>query len=325
MISTMRGAERGAPAPRPSSISRARRRRRRAVLVALALLFLLVAGDAALLSGRVSELDVDLRRSAARGDTWVLVGLDSRGTLPSDAAAQFGTAAEVPGSRADVVLVVRDDGVETTVLSVPRDVVVTTADGPGRLALTWNDGPRETVDALCGLGIPVDHLVAVDLAGFQDVVDAVGGLDIDMPQPIRDPGAGLLLTRPGRRHVDGATALALVRSRHPENLVDGAWVPTPVDPDGRAESAGTVLGALVEQARSSWTRPWRLQSLAWAASGALAVDAGTSTAELGALLRADLDAVRVLPVGDPVGGSLARFPTAATAAALADAGLSCTP
>jgi LCP family protein required for cell wall assembly len=295
-----------------------------AALLALAVLLVLVAGDVALLTGRLTDLQVDLHSSDGT-DTWVLVGLDSRSGLPPSAAGRFGTTEDVPGSRADVVLVVTDDGRRTRALSVPRDLVVTTPDGPARLALSWHAGPQQTVDALCSLGIPTDHLVALDLAGFQDVVDAAGGLDIDVPVAVRDPAADLLVTRPGRQHVDGATALALVRSRHPEHLVDGTWVPAAVDPDGRAGSAGTVLSALSRQVGSARSRPWRLQSLAWSASGALSVDDRTSTAELLSLLRTDLDTVPVLPVGDPVGGSLARFPTADTAAALAAAGLACTP
>jgi LCP family protein required for cell wall assembly len=320
MIAASKGAEPGSPVPRPSRVPN----RRRAVLLALAVLLLLVAGDAALLTGRVDDLPVRLNHGTS-GDTWVLVGLDSRSDLPPGSAGRFGTAADVPGSRADVVLVVTDDGRRTTALSVPRDVVVDTANGPGRLALSWREGPQQTLDALCGLGIPADHLVAVDLAGFQDVVDAAGGLDVDVPVPVRDPPAGLLLTRSGRQHVDGATALALVRSRHPEHLVDGRWVPAAVDPDGRADAAGSVLRALIRQVATARSNPWRLQSLAWSASGALSVDDRTSTAELLGLAGTHLDDVPVLPVGDPVGGTLARFPTADTAATLAAAGLSCRP
>jgi LCP family protein required for cell wall assembly len=322
VISTSGGADRGHPVPRPSRVRRPSRRG--GVLLALAVVLALVAGDVAFLTGRVTEPQVDLH-SGDGTDTWVLVGLDSRSGLPPSAAGQFGTAEEVAGSRADVVLVVTYDGRRTTALSVPRDVVVNTADGPERLALSWHAGPQQTVDALCGLGIPTDHLLALDLAGFQDVVDAAGGLDIDVPVPVRDPAAGLLLTHTGRRHLDGATALAMVRSRHPEHLADGSWVQAPVDPDGRAGAAGTVLGALARQVRTDWSHPWRLQALAWSASGAITVDGGTSAAELLSLLQADLTAVAVLPVGDPVGGSLARFPTADTRATLAAAGLSCTP
>jgi hypothetical protein len=156
------------------------------------------------------------------------------------------------------------------------------------------------------------------------VVDAAGGLDVDVPAPVRDPAAGLELTGSGHLHLDGRTALALVRSRQPEQRVDGQWGPAPVDPDGRASSAGQVITALVHRVQDSVLRPWRLQRVAWAASAALTVDAGTSARELASLATTDLGTVSVLPVGDPVNGTLLRFPDAATAGALSAAGMSCT-
>ncbi len=301
-----------------------RRRHRRLALVVLGLLLALVATDAAVVAGRVDEVDVALSADDADGRTWVLVGLDSRERLPEGADPRaFGTAEDVPGARADVVLVVHQTDAGTTVLSVPRDLLVVADRSPSRLALTWLEGPQATVAALCGLGIPTDHLVTVDLAGFAAVVDAAGGLEVDVPEPVRDQPAGLLLERAGRQHVDGATALALVRSRHPEHRVDGAWLPAAVDHDGRATAAGTVLAALTAQVHRTSLRPWRLQSVAWAASGALAVDPGTSVADLASLAGADVGAVEVLPAGEPAGGRLTRRPTAETAAAVAAAGLSC--
>jgi LCP family protein required for cell wall assembly len=295
------------------------------ILLAVLVLLLVAAGaDVALLAGRVGEVSVDLAADDADGRTWVLVGLDSRERLPEGAdPADFGTPDDVPGARADVVVVVHQTDAGTTAFSVPRDLVVLSGRTGERLALTWLDGPPAAVDALCGLGIPTDHLVTVDLAGFAAVVDAAGGLDVAVPEPVRDEPAGLLLTRSGRQHVDGATALALVRSRHPEHLVDGAWVPAPVDPDGRADTAGAVLAALMDRVRAAQTDPARLQSLAWAASDAVAVDPGTSTTDLLALARADAGPVAVLPAGEPFGATLARPPTADTTAAVAAAGLSC--
>jgi LCP family protein required for cell wall assembly len=294
----------------------------RGLLAVLVLLVLAIGVDVSVLARRIDEVNVDLPADDSDGRTWVLVGLDSRQQLPAGAdPADFGTAADVPGARADVVVVVHQADAGTTVLSVPRDLIALSGRTGERLTLTWLDGPEATVDALCGLGIPTDHLVTVDLAGFAAVVDAAGGLDVDVPEPVRDEPAGLLLTRAGRQHVDGATALALVRSRHPEHLVDGAWVPAPVDPDGRAGTAGAVLAALADRAEGAG--PARLQSLAWTASGAVAVDPGTSPTDLLALARADLGPVTVLPAGEPFGGTLARPPTADTTAAVAAAGLSC--
>jgi len=239
--------------------------------------------------------------------------------------SDFGTPADVPGSRADVIVVVHRTADGTRAFSVPRDVVVRTGLRSGRLALTWLQGPQATVAGLCRLGIPTDHLVAVDLAGFAAVVDAAGGLDVDVPAAVRDPAAGLLLPRSGAQRVDGATALALVRSRHPEHLVDGTWTPVPVDPDGRASTAGTVLSALTSAVRGAALHPWRLQSVVGAATDAVSVDPDTSVAELASLARADLAGIQVLPVSAPDGDTIARRPTADTARAVADAGLSCRP
>jgi hypothetical protein len=165
--------------------------------------------------------------------------------------------------------------------------------------------------------------VTVDLAGFASVVDAAGGLDVEVPAAVRDRVAGLLLERAGQHHVDGATALAMVRSRHPEHVVDGRWVPAPVDVDGRAAMAGAVLSALAEAGDRAVVRPWRLQQLAWAGAGAVSVDDGTSLTALADLARTDIGEVEVLPVSAPVGRTLARVTTDATDRALADAGLSC--
>ena len=278
--------------------------------------------DAAALTGRMDRIAVQFPQ--APGETWVLIGEDSRAALPPGApVAAFGSADQVPGSRADVVLVVHTTGERTTVLSVPRDVVVPDADTPGRLALSWLDGPQSTVDALCRLGIAADHLVAIDLAGFAAVVDAVGGVDVDVPAPVRDPAAGLELRSTGVQRLDGTTALALVRSRHPEEWVDGGWTPAPEDADGRAAAAAGVFRALGKQARGALWRPWRLQYLTSAASEALTVDEGTSSLELLDLLGTDLDGLAVLPVGDPVGGSVTRFATERTVRSLERAGLSC--
>jgi LCP family protein required for cell wall assembly len=278
--------------------------------------------DGALLVARIQHVAVRLHPGP--GTTWVVVGLDSRADLPPGTSSQdLGTPEDVPGSRADVVLVVHATAAGTSVLSIPRDLVVGTGERAGRLALSWLDGPQATVDALCGLGIPTDHLVALDLAGFVAVVDAAGGMDVDVPAPVRDPAARLLVPRAGRLHVDGATALALVRSRHPEQRVDGRWVPEPVDPDGRARAAGVVLSAVAAAVRGSALSPWRLQRVGWAGTGALTVDRSTSVTDLASLARADVGQATVLPAGEPVGGTLVRFPTGATSAAVRAAGMSC--
>ncbi|NEK86933.1 transcriptional regulator [Blastococcus saxobsidens] len=320
MTTSATGADRDCPGRRPWR-PRLRPTRLRLALAAVVVLAL-VCADAALLQSRMDRLDVTL--TAGEGTTWVLVGTDSRAALPAGApASEFGTADDVPGTRADVVLVIHESTEGTTAFSVPRDLLVPEGPLPPRLAVTWLDGPQATVDALCTVGIPTDHLVAVDLAGFAATVDAAGGVEIEIAEPVRDPAAGLELRTTGRQRIDGRTTLAVVRSRHPEHLVDGIWVPAPVDPDGRATAAGTVVRALADAAGQLTTRPWRLQYLAWAGSGALTVDDGTSLAELSALASSGIPEVQVLPTGFEGGDGLVRPVTAETTEALAAAGMSC--
>jgi polyisoprenyl-teichoic acid--peptidoglycan teichoic acid transferase len=87
-------------------------------------------------------------------------------------------------------------------------------------------GERPGVLALAGvaealLGLPIDHYALVDLKGFVDVVDALGGVTVKVNKPI-DVAVDRLGTKgdqpayvlpPGRRHLTGFTALAYVRSR----------------------------------------------------------------------------------------------------------------
>jgi LCP family protein required for cell wall assembly len=84
---------------------------------------------------------------------------------------------------------------------------------PGVLAVA---GAAETL-----LGLPIDHYALVDLKGFVDVVNALGGVTVEVTKPIRveidrlgteGPRPAFEL-QPGRRHLNGYTALAYVRSR----------------------------------------------------------------------------------------------------------------
>jgi LCP family protein required for cell wall assembly len=114
-------------------------------------------------------------------------------------------------------------------LSIPRDLYVdipghgqnrvNTAyargkrDGTGGLALA-----RQTVSAT--LGIPIDHAVLIDFTVFVTVIDAIGGVDVDVPHDIYDPtypdsgiGYDPFYISAGSHHLDGATALKYARTR----------------------------------------------------------------------------------------------------------------
>lgn len=72
-------------------------------------------------------------------------------------------------------------------------------------------------------GIPIDHLARVDFDGFARLVDVMGGITVCVDHPTRDAKAHLSIESAGCQAVGGETALAWVRSRHPEQLIDGQW------------------------------------------------------------------------------------------------------
>lgn len=160
-------------------------------------------------------------------DTFLLVGSDDRSNL--DDLDGFG---DFEGARADVLLLLirpRDQG-NPAIVSLPRDLWVSTPCGQERIneALAGCEGMNGestllvTVESLTGLG--VDHLALVDLAGFQEVVDDLGGYEICLENPVRDEKAALDLPA-GCRMASGADTLAWLRSRTTEELTDeGNWV-----------------------------------------------------------------------------------------------------
>lgn len=82
-------------------------------------------------------------------------------------------------------------------------------------------GPRlaqETVEAL--LGVPLDYYVTVDFQSFEDAVNLIGGIVLDVPEAIDDPdypdncyGYEPFTIRAGRQRLDGAAALKYARTR----------------------------------------------------------------------------------------------------------------
>lgn len=83
------------------------------------------------------------------------------------------------------------------------------------------------------LGINIDYYASIDFAGFKDVIDAIGGVDVDVPRSFTDPlfprlGIKKVITNrmaqtitvtfeKGLQHMDGETALIYARSRHGNN------------------------------------------------------------------------------------------------------------
>lgn len=202
------------------------RRRQRVLAVFLTLLALIVAAPTAAatvlltnpaalqaLSARVLPAQPGARAWDGRSRVVVaLFGLTQRTTEPA---------------RTDTILILTLDPAhrQASLLSVPRDLWVDIPGyGYGKLAIAYEiGGPRLAVYTLQReLGIPVDYYAALTFRSFTRLVDALGGVTIDVPRELNDPLYPCLTTtaycpidiKPGVQHLDGATALEFVRERH---------------------------------------------------------------------------------------------------------------
>lgn len=112
-------------------------------------------------------------------------------------------------------------------VSIPRDTIVDrpackTPGGSRTAAATdvmWNEaftvgGPTCTVQQFESLtGIFIDHIVVVNFAGFEDMVNAIGGVPVCIPEDIVDPEHGINIPA-GTREISGREALNYVRARY---------------------------------------------------------------------------------------------------------------
>jgi LCP family protein required for cell wall assembly len=165
-----------------------------------------------------------LDEADARALTVLVLGSDSREVLTEEERRELGTG-YAEGERTEVIALTRLDprSDEVRVLSVPRDSLVRRCDGTaGRVNAAYGIGERDeegagltcVVETLRGwLGVRIDHVVMVDFRGFVDIVDAVGGVEMYIEEPMQDQRANLDLDA-GCQRLDGAQSLAFVRARH---------------------------------------------------------------------------------------------------------------
>ena len=229
--------------------------------------------------GSATEVDVDLAKDLPGAVNFLILGSDSRAFVsdPTDEAS-FGDTGEVGGQRADAIILARVEPRthRGLLVSFPRDLRVTQ---PGRkrthrINEAFEQGPQGVIDALeHNFGIPVHHYIQLDFAGFRGMVDAIGGVRMYVPAPVRDRKTGLDVPEAGCVVFDGRQALAWVRSRNFSYLEAGKWRTDPRADIGRIERQQEFIRRLMTQAiRAGALNPLRANRLANAALANLTVD-----------------------------------------------------
>ena len=286
------------PAAEPEAPPKRKRRKRRIILIAVLIPVLLLgiggAGVALYLrnvSNNVKRVDAfdsvpaasRPQKDAVAGNAmnFLLLGSDSRDTQNTD------------GSRSDTIIVLHlnKDKSAAQLISIPRDTWVyipKSADGQHggvnskiNAAFAWGGVPLmvQTVEGYTG--VRIDHVALVDFAGFKEIVDALGGVTINVETSFTSTHS---LNPDGKRHfdkgvqvMDGAATLDYARERYA--FKDGDFA--------RIRHQQQVIKAILDKASSGGmlSSPTKLNAFLQATTDTVSVDKTLNVIDMAAQLR----------------------------------------
>jgi polyisoprenyl-teichoic acid--peptidoglycan teichoic acid transferase len=228
---------------------------------------------------QIPRVKVKTAESTDAGEpaNFLLIGSDTRANVqtPEEREA-FGDPSAQTGQRSDTLIVVHVDPDAKTgfLVSFPRDLVVDIpGTGRSKINAAFNTGdpntaPQRVVDTITqNFGIPIHHYIQIDFQGFKGIVDAMGGVPVYIPAPMRDEKSGFeffpFAFTPGCYVLDGSAALNYVRSRGMEVYIDDAWRTDPRGDFGRIERQQAFMRRLATEAfRKSVNSPRTALSIA---------------------------------------------------------------
>jgi LCP family protein required for cell wall assembly len=280
------------PGPGPSDEPGPHRRFRwlRVVAVCTAFLVLALAGgtwyvyqrlNGNITTDTVTETELKAQDSQrptegpTEAENILLIGSDSRGS----GNEKYGKDTGTQRSDTTILLHLSADRSNATAVSIPRDLMThvpqcTKPDG-SKINATFEEfnwafefgGAACTIRAVEQMtGVRIDHHLVVDFNGFKNMVNAVGGVDVCVPEPIHDTQAHLNLPA-GRQKLNGEQALGYVRARH--SIGDGS----DTERIGRQQD---FLASLVKKVQSNGVllNPVKVYPLLNAATKSLTADPG---------------------------------------------------
>ncbi|MFF9509589.1 LCP family protein [Streptomyces sp. NPDC014724] len=168
------------------------------------------------------------RPKAGDGTNYLIVGSDSRAGMTADDKKRLHTGS-AEGKRTDSMMILHDGSNGPTLVSLPRDsnVEIPSYKGsdsgklyPARGRFTKlnaayaEDGPELLVRTIeFNTGLHIDHYVEIGFGGFAKIVDAIGGVELDIPKGFKDKKSGADF-KAGKQTLNGEQSLAFVRTRY---------------------------------------------------------------------------------------------------------------
>ncbi|MET9476907.1 LCP family protein, partial [Streptomyces sp. NPDC002922] len=236
--------------------------------------------------------EVDLSKVIERpgegdGTNYLIVGSDSRAGMSAEEKKKLHTGS-AEGKRTDSMMILHDGSNGPTLISLPRDsnVEIPSYKGsdsgklyPGRGRFTKlnaayaEDGPELLVRTVeFNTGLHIDHYVEIGFGGFAKIVDAIGGVELDIPKAFKDKNSGADF-QAGKQTLNGEQSLAFVRTRY-------AFAGSDLD---RTKNQQKFLAALASQTATPSTilNPFKLYPTMGAGLDTLIVDKDMSLWDLG--------------------------------------------
>ncbi|MFC9620865.1 LCP family protein [Streptomyces sp. NPDC056930] len=268
--------------------------RRRIKIGALSLVVVVLAVSIGTYFWADSKLkrEVDLSKVIERpkggdGTNYLIVGSDSREGMTAEDKKKLHTGS-AEGKRTDSMMILHDGSNGPTLVSLPRDsnVEIPSYKGsdsgklyPARGRFTKlnaayaEDGPELLVRTVeFNTGLHIDHYVEIGFGGFAKIVDAIGGVELDIPKAFKDKKSGADF-KAGKQTLNGEQSLAFVRTRY-------AFAGSDLD---RTKNQQKFLAALASQTATPSTilNPFKLYPTMGAGLDTLIVDKDMSLWSLG--------------------------------------------
>lgn len=153
-----------------------------------------------------------------------LVSADANSPYYVLIATELGSVAEpLDNDGPDMLLLVRVDAANKhiTIVNIPSNLQVTSGNSKIAIADTAASGDAALIEQVSKLtGVSIAHYVEFDQSDFVDMVDAMGGIEVNISQAIDDPHAGTWYLEAGEQTLSGEEALIYLRAN---NLSEGVY------------------------------------------------------------------------------------------------------